>query len=328
MKLSYPGLVVPWIVLSLFICIVHGSAGDRLPEFKNCVLACADVECESQQGQIPFYLRVLQWDCHQDCDYKCQQHITGERVEKGEEIYQFHGKWPFVRVFGIQELASVVFSMFNFVPHYRGYQYIKRSYHDDERVGIYLRKYYLTFAVVGMNSWVWSSVFHTRDFLVTERFDYFSAILTILYGFFTANVRLFRLDRPEKVSARNFLILVCVIAYACHVGYLTLINFSYSYNMLAGVIVGLTQNALWIVLSIKTYRSLPTNSDRMWALQPAVIVLAITAGMSFEVLDFPPMGWLVDAHALWHLATVLPTYWWYEWMDKDLQYLKSEKFRP
>lgn len=324
MKFRNRNFTVYWIILSLLISVTSGSAGDRLPEFQNCVSVCSEIECQGKQT-LPLYLRLLQWDCQQDCDYKCQQHITAERVKNGQEIYQFHGKWPFVRVFGIQELGSVIFSMLNFLPHYQGFQYIKRSYHNDERIGIYLKEYYLAFSIVGMNAWIWSSIFHTRDFLITERLDYFSAILTILYGFFTANIRLFRLDRPEKRITRNVLMFICIVAYACHVGYLSFVNFSYSYNMLAGVVVGLVQNTLWIILSIKIYMSLPSTSNRLWALQPAIIVLAITLGMSFELLDFPPIRWLVDAHAFWHLATILPTYWWYQWMDKDLQYLKSEK---
>lgn len=316
-----------WLITSLFASIAYGSAGDRLPEFKHCVSVCSQVQCQEQNIVLPLHLRIMQWDCEQNCDYQCQLYITHERQQRGQEIYQFHGKWPFLRILGIQELASMTFSLMNLVPHLLGYYYIKRNYHDDDRAGIYLRKYFLGFALVGMNAWTWSAVFHTRDFLVTERLDYFSAMLTILYGFFTANMRLFRLDRPERKVKRYLLTAGCVIAYVCHVGYLSLVNFSYSYNMLAGVIVGLVQNGLWIILSVKTYLSLPDGSDRSWALQPLIIVLAITAGMSFELLDFPPVVALVDAHALWHLATILPTYWWYEWMNKDLQYLRTGKVK-
>jgi hypothetical protein len=40
--------------------------------------------------------------------------------------------------------------------------------------------------------------------------------------------------------------------------------------------------------------------------------------MIFEVMDFPPLLWIIDAHSLWHLATAgLPfifyryVYWWH-----------------
>jgi len=33
------------------------------------------------------------------------------------DVPQFHGKWPFARLMGVQEPASVLFSIANLLPH-------------------------------------------------------------------------------------------------------------------------------------------------------------------------------------------------------------------
>jgi hypothetical protein len=39
--------------------------------------------------------------------------------------------------------------------------------------------------------------------------------------------------------------------------------------------------------------------------------------MSFELLDFPPIFRLIDAHALWHAATIPLTVAWWTFMCND-----------
>ncbi len=40
----------------------------------------------------------------------------------------------------------------------------------------------------------------------------------------------------------------------------------------------------------------------------------------FEVLDFPPLLSLLDAHALWHAATAPLTYLLYGFLDSDVRW--------
>lgn len=47
-----------------------------------------------------------------------------------------------------------------------------------------------------------------------------------------------------------------------------------------------------------------------------MIVTWLIAAMSLELLDFPPV-WGLDAHALWHAATVGPTVAWYWFLGED-----------
>ena len=127
------------ILLSFLPLQVTCSPGDNLDEFWDCRDACEyQRRCpgspidwiDSEKNEFashafedtPFVLsKFLFWSCIGDCDYQCQQIITKMRMEQGEEILQFHGKWPFLRLLTMQELFSAVFSMGNFIPHYRAF---------------------------------------------------------------------------------------------------------------------------------------------------------------------------------------------------------------
>ncbi|KAK9447491.1 Per1-like-domain-containing protein [Limtongia smithiae] len=297
----------------------HGSAGDRLQEFRECVSECVATTCANEDSaQLPGYLTLFFWDCPQNCDYNCQRSITAERVKRGAKVLQFHGKWPFQRVLGIQEPASVIFSIMNFVPQYRAYTRLApRLPQDDARKNFYLRKYYVAVMVAGMNAWVWSSVFHCRDFKLTERLDYFSAGITVMTGFYFTMVRVFRLDRREKTGVRGLLTVACVLATAAHIGYLSFIRFSYTYNMAANIVLGIAQNIVMSGFSIHRYVTATAGQRAGWMLWPFYHVLLLSAAMSLEVFDFPPAWDAIDAHSLWHASTAGITVWYYRWVALD-----------
>ena len=152
-------------------------------------------------------------------------------------------------------------------------------------------------------------IFHTRDFGITEKLDYFAAGAYVLYGLYYGVVRIFRLDQQKgnRPEIRRFWTALCCSLYAFHVSYLTLWRWDYTYNMAANITVGIIQNILWSGFSIIRYR----RDGKLWAAWPGMIVAWIILAMSFELLDFPPMWGILDAHSLWHLGTVFPTWWWY-----------------
>ncbi len=85
-------------------------------------------------------------------------HITTRAIQHAWPVEQYYGKWPFWRFAGMQEPASVLFSIFNFAAHAYGARKIQERVSRDHP----MKSYYLMFAFVSMNAWVWSSVFHTR----------------------------------------------------------------------------------------------------------------------------------------------------------------------
>jgi post-GPI attachment to proteins factor 3 len=193
----------------------------------------------------------------------------------------------------------VLFSILNFHGHYRGLQLISQRVPDTYN----LKPFYTLLAIFGMNAWVWSSVFHTRDFLFTERADYFSAGASILYGLFYTPLRLLNVHSRDMNRVRLYIYAwgaLCVLVFLGHIYYLSYVTFSYSYNMLANVVVGAIQNLMWIYYSVRYSQS--TRGRWVWI--PLFVVLYISCAMSLELFDFYPFVDALDAHSLWHLATV------------------------
>ncbi|EWC47246.1 hypothetical protein DRE_03365 [Drechslerella stenobrocha 248] len=281
-------------LVALLVPICRASVGDDLPEFISCVKGCVRRECNSDPPTpLPLHLRLLFWSCPAECDYVCQRHITHMRSETGEPVEQFHGKWPFYRVLGVQEPFSVLFSVLNGYQFYRGLQLIKKDFPNSYPP----RSIFIFGAYLGMAAWFFSAVFHTRDSIPTERRSQIS------------------LSGPQRKFAPWVYVwgALCVTAYAAHVSFLQFVRWDYTYNMAANVVVGLCQNVLWLYYTLSRY----DRERKPWAIWPAAIVLWVCCAMSLELLDFPPLFDVLDAHALWHAATILPTMWMYRFLIQE-----------
>jgi hypothetical protein len=71
----------------------------------------------------------------------------------------------------------------------------------------------------------------------------------------------------------------------------------YSLNRYVSTISGIANAMGWFIWCFYYRKSQPY----VW--RCALFVLLVGVCMIFEVLDFPPLLWIMDAHALWHLAT-------------------------
>lgn len=200
----------------------------------------------------------------------------------------------------------MLFSLGNLWAHYDGIQKVRSQI----PASYTLRPFYVWLARVGMASWVFSAIFHTRDFISTEQLDYFAAGANVLYGMYYTVVRIFRLDRktPRRRSVLRAWSLLCGILYLCHVVYLKAVRWDYAYNMAANIAVGIVQNILWSWFSYTRY----IKSRRLWATWPGLVVAWVMFAMSMELFDFPPWFGAIDAHSLWHLLTIGPTIIWYK----------------
>lgn len=244
--------------------VVLGSIGDNLYAYQDCVYQCEESSCHSSTRYehdefryynhdwtfdpqpLPIHLQCLKWDCVSNCDYQCQRLVTIMRRDNQEEIHQFYGKWPFLRVLGVQEIVSAVFSLGNLWVHLIGFfqllNYVKTT-----------QVSYSSFNVLFMNvvtilAWVFSTIFHIRDFKVTEKLDYYFAGLTVLSLFHNIAARVGGLHKPHRVIWRLVFGGFCAVAYALHI-YKLETDWLYSYNMQANIAVGLLQNVcLYFVL--------------------------------------------------------------------------------
>ncbi len=149
-----------------------------------------------------------------------------------------------------------------------------------------------------------------------------------------AVVRLFHLypgaltfpSRPERRPLFHGWRALAAVAYTGHVAYLGLgSRFDYTYNIIFNVTVGLVHHALWLSFALpgkapfSRFAMMPREYRPAHAGTAALIVGLTTGATALELLDFPPLGRVVDAHALWHLATVPLGVMWYDFVITDAQ---------
>ncbi|EMG46515.1 PER1 Protein PER1 [Candida maltosa Xu316] len=367
-------------VFGLISSLALASPGDDLYAFQDCIYQCEQITCRQNPYHLiqeehrealsrnphfefkyyngnwqfdpmplPFHLRLLGWNCESNCDYQCQRVITAERVRHNEEIYQFHGKWPFLRIFGIQELVSVIMSLGNLYVNYLGFKKVMTIF-GNSSIPSNLKYQFVNILItqiITMLAWIFSSIFHTRDYLLTEHLDYYFAGLTVLSQFHALGARYFKLYRHERIIYRWMFALLCIAAYGYHFHRLYT-DWSYTYNMRANITVGLIQNVFYILVCFSLYTKyynleqeentvlldhlnyidikrtiLPSffaRSSKLFSLYPILLCFIVLCGMSMEIFDFPPFFYdLVDAHSIWHLITIVPAYMgWYDWLVWDV----------
>ena len=172
------------------------------------------------------------------------------------------------------------------------------------------------------------------DLPLTEKLDYFSAALAIFYALYHTVIRLANFySPPSKLDGtnneRSFLrvgwAVLCITVYLSHVTYLTILpRFDYTYNMAFNLVLGVSHNILWLLYSLPApfFRRFPYASKTYYPrhiYKAGIFVLLTTATTAFEVFDFPPLGRVLDAHALWHLSTAPITKFWYDFLVEDSQ---------
>ncbi|KAI8877089.1 post-GPI attachment to proteins factor 3 precursor [Backusella circina FSU 941] len=288
-----------------FFQITLASVGDEQPIFIHCVDECVQFTCPAQ---LDFYLRLFHWTCPENCRYVCMQVITDNAEYEGLEIYQYFGKWPFYRVIGIQEPASVIFSIGNGLVHLYFFFKIRKEAPNS----FFLKPFMVLYTLIGMNAWWWSTVFHSRDMKITELLDYFSAGLLVLYSLYYAILRVFSIQNTFIVQSLGILF-ICL--FVGHVAYLVIVTFDYVYNMFANVAIGVLQESLWIGWYISTL--LDKNIKRPYAYLGILSGVGVSLAMCLELFDFPPLWRVFDAHSLWHLATIPLTIIWYKFLLED-----------
>lgn len=308
------------LMLTVVVAVVSGSRGDQEEEYLECLSGCLKVHQCSVANDHPSsaWLRFLGWSCRDECRYECMWEVVRERRVHGLPIEQYHGKWPFIRIAGIQEPASVVFSILNGLAHIFGLAAYKRRVGTKggsgsgnvggsggsgssgnvggSGSGTLLMTVY---AAVAVNAWIWSSIFHTRDTDWTERMDYFSAAALLFFSLFLSIAKLFYSNSRGGGGLGLFLIGVGLMGWFMrYVYYLGWVRFDYGYNMTVMVALGLTFNGLWFAWGLANRKHLRSARLTMvWT------VVATLAG-ALELLEFVPLWDTIDAHSLWHAVTV------------------------
>ncbi|XP_028931036.1 post-GPI attachment to proteins factor 3 isoform X1 [Ornithorhynchus anatinus] len=301
------------VVAAAALASASASQGDREPVYRDCVLKCEERNCSGPglrhfRSQQPIYMRLAGWTCRDDCLYECMWLTVGLYLREGYSVPQFHGKWPFSRFLFFQEPASALASFFNGLANL----VMLSRYRTAVPAASPMYPTCVAFASVSLNAWFWSTVFHTRDTSLTEKMDYFCASAVILHSIYLCCVRTLGLRRPALASAFGGVLLLLL---AGHVAYLTLVRFDYGYNMAANVGFGLVNLVWWLGWCLRNVPRLP----HVW--KCAVVVVLLQGLALLELLDFPPIFWVLDAHALWHISTIPVHVLFYSFLVDDSLYL-------
>jgi hypothetical protein len=224
----------------------------------------------------------------------------------------FLGKWPFARFLGIQEPASTLFSILNLLSNYIfGYQIIRRYLRSRVHPLYFM---WLSFCFISMNAWIWSTLFHTRDKPLTETLDYIAAISLVFSQFACCLIRVGYRTKYMRATLLATFILLSFFIY--HAYYLLFIKMDFGYNMTVNVIVGLLNVICWLIWSGVNFAS-----GRVYVRRCALAVVLALFFVTFELADFPPIAWTIDAHSLWHFSTIFLPILWYRFVVDDSQYL-------
>ncbi|GAB2234592.1 hypothetical protein Droror1_Dr00003849 [Drosera rotundifolia] len=227
---------VGWcLTVTTLIAVLEASEGDADPVYRNCeaLFTTCFQQCNftssgdcldgGQYLQESLYLQWKQWDCHSDCRYHCMLSREEERQRLGHKPTKYHGKWPFLRIYGIQESVSIAFSALNLTMHFHGWIsffiliYYKLALEDNRKAFYEFTGLWHIYGMLAMNSWFWSAVFHSRDVDLTEKLDYSSAVALLGYSLILAILRVFNV----KIEAARVMISAPLIAFTTtHILYL------------------------------------------------------------------------------------------------------------
>lgn len=325
------------LVLVCLVCVSDASAGDADLHYRACIEECEKSGCVGERcfphckffsdaasydgpwyTQEPLYLQWKQWDCQSDCRYYCMIDREKQREGLGLGPVKYHGKWPFKRVFGIQEPISVAFSMLNLAMHFHGWLsffilvYYKLPLKPDKKVYYEYAGLWHIYAFLSMNSWFWSAIFHSRDVGLTERLDYSSAVALIGYSLILAILRSFNV----RAEATRVMVAAPLLAFVTtHILYINFYALDYGWNMKVCVVMAAAQLILWA-----TWAGVTRHPSR-WKLW--VVVIGGGLAMLLEIYDFPPYRGFVDAHALWHATTIPLTCVWWSFIRGDAVFRTS-----
>ncbi|KAH8877953.1 Post-GPI attachment to proteins factor 3 [Schistosoma japonicum] len=177
MAAIYFKVVLTYVCGLLFVIPpVITSIGDQAYVFYKCNQKCIEGICESSPNKrscwdkhfnsssVVMFEHTILWDCKSECRYRCMWNTVSAFEKDGLPVPQFNGKWPFVRLCGMQEPASVLFSLLNLVF----ICYMFSQFYKYVPFNSPMYKTWVVQTVFSMNAWVWSIIFHSRDTSFTE----------------------------------------------------------------------------------------------------------------------------------------------------------------
>jgi len=308
-----------WQAIWLLGClhIVSSSYGDTTHEYNYCVEERCVPSCD--YTTFPLHIKLLGWNCLSNCRYTCQQDISQRRIELGKPILQYHGKWPFLRMFGLQEPASVLFSIGNAFAVFYGINQLVTKVPSSYP----LYKLWYVYGWISLGTWIVSTLFHAKDNAMTETFDYLGATTMVMMSLYCMLVRISGRDQFGKIKSQSQMYygVPIFMLFLYHSYYMILSpRIDYGYNMKFTIFIAVIHHSLLLGWGIWNFNTRPHIKKAVW------VILGTTAAVLLELGDFSPIWGVFDAHALWHAATMPLTALWWSFIVDDCVF-ESNRFK-
>ena len=277
------------VVMALAVLAAAEAPGHLHPHFTACESRCKAVcEVGLQEPPSELALRLFMWSCADECAYTCMHDLEARRYEHGHDPLQYHGKWPFFRVFGMQEVVSVVLSLLTAAIHAAGVRRMMARSTSPVSLSV---KVVAVYGVLGVVSMLLSAVFHSRDTGLTERLDYVGAFLSNIA--MTAAIGAMWL-RGAHVALSGYVILLMAI-FVHHVSTLLGPRIDYGHNMRVNITVAGT--SIILCLGYVVRHGVLRNATLL------VSAILFTLAGICEIVEMTPWLGLVDSHALFHACS-------------------------
>ncbi|CAN6191474.1 unnamed protein product [Urochloa humidicola] len=326
------------LALGLVLGSVEASPGDVDPRYRACMKECQTTgiigeniisHCQNKDNDTSvggswynleqIYMQWKELSCTTDCRYFCMMQREGERQSLGLNPIKYHGKWPFLRISVFQEPLSAALSAMNLLMHFTGWLSFfllvkyklpfrpetKRTYYE------YTSLWHI-YAILSMNAWFWSSIFHTRDTDLTEKLNYSSTVALLGYSLILSLLRAFNV----KDEATRVMFAAPILAFVtAHILYLNFYELDYGWNVKVCVTMAAVQLLTWEIWAGVT---LHPSRLKLWA-----VVFGGALTMLLQIFDFPPYMGYADAHSLCHASTIPLTYLWWSFIKDDAEFCTS-----
>lgn len=299
--------------------ISEASSGDIARKYVNCKHSCINENCmmlDKPIIKLPDNLRAYTpfspiWTCPEICYYDCMMNITALDIENKAPVKKYHGHWPFIRFFGLEQPASVLFSLANTIPHI--IHIFSRN--ENKRVYYFMTSWLSLVPFISLNAWLCSAYFHSKITPFSSLIDYVSALLLISYSLWLALRRIMGAYVNSKLVITLFVLYSALILNRIRLMIQNKISFNS--HMTLAILLSCTHIIIWMLWIIYQCYRKDNNYDKLTRKRTYIIIFCqvwFIAASMFELFDFPPFFGIFDAHSLWHFATpLLGSLWYYFW---------------
>ena len=274
----------------------------------SAVYAAAECSCSSlgfSSSMEPYYLRSS--SCESWCDHTCEAKNRNARLDNGEPLVQYWGRWSFDRFAGMAEPGSALASLLNLASPAL---FLARCGASRWRHGRPHRPLFVWNATLACLAWLASFAYHSFGTELLSRLDLSLAVATTAANTALAlSLHSGGLYAPSHTRLLH-LLLLAVVGWFCRIWS------AHTSPVGESVAFGAVLYLPTVPASVSWAARERMRRPHAWLL-PAIASLVLPSFL-LEVHDFPPVfGHTIDAHACWHICTVPLYAGFYEFLRRE-----------